>query len=44
MPAGPPVLYPDMAREDRAASHTWYGQWFGRPSFAGRPRWTRKQN
>ncbi len=44
VPDGPPVLHPDMAREDRAATHTWYGQWFGRPSFAGRARWIRKQN
>jgi hypothetical protein len=44
VPDGPPVLHPDMAREDRATTHTWYGQWFGRPSFAGRARWIRKQN
>lgn len=44
VPDGPPVLHPDMATEDRAATHTWYGHWFGRPAFAGRPRWIRKQN
>ena len=45
VPSGPPVLYPDMAREDRAAAaHTWYGQWFGRPGLAGRSRWIRKKN
>lgn len=45
VPDGPPVLYPDMAREDRAATHAWYGQWFGRPYFTGqRPRWIRKRN
>ena len=39
VPNGPPVLHPDMAREDRAATaalHPWLGQWFGRP------RWVRK--
>lgn len=38
LPDGPPVLHPDMAREDqaaRAALHPWYGGWFRRP------RWTR---
>jgi hypothetical protein len=37
-PDGPPVLYPDMAREDRAADHHMYGRWFSRP------RWTREKN
>jgi hypothetical protein len=39
VPDGPPVLHPDMAREDRAATaalHPWWGQWFRRP------RWVRK--
>jgi hypothetical protein len=39
VPNGPPVLHPDMAREDRAATaalHPWFGQWFGRA------RWVRK--
>jgi hypothetical protein len=36
VPSGPPVLHPDMAREDRAALHPWWGQWFSRP------RWVRK--
>jgi hypothetical protein len=44
VPDGPPVLHPDMAREERAATHAWYGQWFGRPNFAGRARWIPKQN
>lgn len=45
VPDGPPVLHPDMAREDRAATHAMYGQWFGRPSFTGpRSRWIRKRN
>jgi hypothetical protein len=35
-PNGPPVLHPDMAREDRAALHPWWGHWFGRP------HWIRK--
>jgi hypothetical protein len=36
VPNGPPVLHPDMAREDRAALHPWWGQWFRRP------RWVRE--
>jgi hypothetical protein len=44
VPDGPPVLHPDMAREDRAATHAWYGQWFGRPNFAGRARWIPKRS
>jgi hypothetical protein len=39
VPNGPPVLHPDMAREDRAATaalHPWWGHWFGRA------RWVRK--
>jgi hypothetical protein len=36
VPNGPPVFHPDMAVEDRAAMHHWYGQWFHRP------RWTRQ--
>jgi len=38
VPDGPPVLHPDMTREDRAATalHPWFGRWFGRP------RWVRK--
>jgi hypothetical protein len=44
VPDGPPVLHPDMAREDRAATHAWYGRWFGRPNFAGRARWIPKQD
>ena len=45
VPDGPPVLYPDMDREDRAATHAWFGRWFGRPRFTGqRPRWIRKRN
>jgi hypothetical protein len=42
VPDGPPVLHPDMAREDRVTSamHNpftgYYGQWFRRP------RWLRK--
>jgi hypothetical protein len=42
VPNGPPVLHPDMAREDAVTSalHNpftgYYGQWFRRP------RWTRK--
>lgn len=44
-PDGPPVLYPDMALEDRMATHSMYGQWFGRPRFGGpRARWIRKKN
>jgi hypothetical protein len=42
LPDGPPVLHPDMAGEDYAASRVmqprygaWYGQWFRRP------RWIR---
>jgi len=38
-PDGPPVLQPDMAQEDRAATaamHPWFGRWFGRP------HWIRK--
>lgn len=38
VPDGPPVFHPDMAREDRAASHAMFGQWFRRP------RWIRGQN
>jgi hypothetical protein len=45
VPNGPPVLHPDMAREDWAASHHMYGQWFGRPGFAGpRARWIPRKN
>jgi hypothetical protein len=36
VPDGPPVFHPDMAIEDRAAAHHWFGQWFRRP------RWTQK--
>jgi hypothetical protein len=36
VPDGPPVFHPDMAIEDRAAMHHWFGQWFRRP------RWIRK--
>jgi hypothetical protein len=36
VPNGPPVFHPDMAIEDRAATHHWFGRWFGRP------RWTRQ--
>ena len=36
VPNGAPVLHPDMAREDRAALHPWWGHWFGRP------HWIRK--
>ena len=43
-PDGPPVLYPDMAREDRATAHNWYGQWFGRTGLTAHPRWTRHKN
>ena len=44
-PDGPPVLFPDMSLEDRVATHSMYGQWFGRSRFAGpRPRWIRKKN
>src|SRR3984885_15299029 len=38
-PDGPPVLQPDMAQEDRAATALmlpWFGRWFGRP------HWIRK--
>ena len=38
VPDGPPVLHPDMAREDLAAMHGRNGQWFGRPHWVGRPR------
>ena len=34
-PDGPPVLHPDMANEDAASAHPWYGRWFRRP------RWIR---
>jgi hypothetical protein len=44
VPDGPPVLHPDMAREDRAATHAWYGQWFGRQNSPGRARWIPKQD
>jgi hypothetical protein len=39
VPNGPPVLHPDMAREDRAATaalHPWWGHWFGRPRWVGK--------
>ena len=36
LPDGPPVFHPDMAVEDRAAAHPFYGRWFRRP------HWTRK--
>ena len=39
VPSGPPVLHPDMVREDRAATHAGWGPWFGR--WFGRPRWVR---
>jgi len=35
-PNGAPVFHPDMAIEDRAAMHHWFGRWFGRP------HWTSK--
>jgi len=38
VPGGPPVLHPDMAREDR--SHARWGPWFGR--WFGRPHWIRE--
>jgi hypothetical protein len=44
VPDGPPVFYPDMAREDRAASHAMFGQWFRRPGFTGHARWIPKKN
>lgn len=45
VPSGPPVLHPDMALEDRAATHNMFGQWFGRQNFiAPRPRWIRKRD
>ena len=42
LPNGPPVLHPDMAREDLAttAMHRPYGPYYGR--WFGRPHWTRK--
>jgi hypothetical protein len=41
-PNGPPVLHPDMEREDRASMgmNSRYGPWFGR--WFGRPHWTNK--
>jgi hypothetical protein len=42
LPDGPPVLHPDMAEEDRAATsatHPWYGGYYGR--WFRRPRWIR---
>jgi hypothetical protein len=36
VPDGPPVFHPDMALEDRAALHPWFGRWFRRA------HWTRK--
>lgn len=40
LPNGAPVFEPDMVREDRAATHSGWGPWFGR--WFGRPRWVRK--
>jgi hypothetical protein len=42
LPGGPPVLHPDMEREDRVSSawHPRYGPWFGQ--WFGRARWTSK--
>ena len=41
VPDGAPVFHPDMAREDRAASRTWFGgPWFG--TWFRRPHWIRK--
>jgi hypothetical protein len=42
LPSGPPVLHPDMEREDRVSSawHPRYGPWFGQ--WFGRARWTSK--
>ena len=42
VPSGPPVLHPDMEREDRVSSswHSRYGPWFGQ--WFGRPHWTNK--
>ncbi len=42
LPDGPPVLHPDMAEEDRAATsatHPRYGGYYGR--WFRRPRWIR---
>jgi hypothetical protein len=42
LPDGPPVLHPDMAEEDQAATsatHPWYGGYYGR--WFRRPRWIR---
>ncbi len=40
VPNAAPVFEPDMAREDRAATHSGWGPWFGR--WFGRPHWIRK--
>jgi hypothetical protein len=42
VPDGPPVLHPDMAAEDAAATsatHPWYGRYYGQ--WFRRPRWIR---
>ena len=42
VPNGPPVLHPDMEREDRVSAswHSRYGPWFGQ--WFGRPHWTNR--
>jgi hypothetical protein len=35
-PQGTPVYEPDMAREEQAQLHHWFGRWFGRPHWEQR--------